>query len=37
LAGQHSRTIGASFTILAPPPVCRDGDHDGDCDAPGQL
>jgi hypothetical protein len=37
LAGQQSRTISASFRILAPPPVCRDPDHDGDCDAAGQI
>jgi hypothetical protein len=36
LAGQQSRTIRTSFTILPPPPVCQDPDHDGDCDAPGQ-
>lgn len=37
LAGQQSRTISASFTILAPPSACLDPDHDGDCDAPGQT
>lgn len=37
LGGQRSRTISASFTILAPPRVCQDRDHDGDCDRPGQI
>ena len=37
LNGQRSRTISSSFTILATPATCRDPDHDGDCDAPGQT
>ncbi len=36
LAGQRSHTITTTFTILAPPSVCQDPDHDGDCDRPGQ-
>jgi hypothetical protein len=34
-AGQRSRRTTAAFTILTPPTVCNDPDHDGDCDAPG--
>jgi hypothetical protein len=37
LAGQTSATRNASLRILAPPPTCRDPDHVGDCDAPGQM
>ena len=37
LAGRRSSAISTSFVILAPPPVCRDPDHDGDCDVPGQI
>jgi hypothetical protein len=37
LAGRRSSTISTSFVILAPPPVCRDFDHDDDCDLPGQI
>jgi len=37
LAGRRSSKISTSFVILAPPPVCRDPDHDGDCDHPGQI
>jgi hypothetical protein len=32
----HSPPITASLTILPPPRACRDPDHDGDCDRPGQ-
>jgi hypothetical protein len=35
--GQRSSAITITFTILSPPASCRDRDHDGDCDAPGQL
>jgi hypothetical protein len=35
--GQRSRAITLTFTILPPPTVCQDADHDGDCDAPGQI
>jgi hypothetical protein len=35
--GRKSSTLKASFVILPPPPVCSDPDHDGDCDAPGQV
>jgi hypothetical protein len=37
LAGKTSPSITVRFAILAPPPTCRDPDHDGDCDAPGQV
>jgi hypothetical protein len=37
LRGQISNTLQASFQILAPPPICHDPDHDGDCDAHGQV
>ena len=37
LAGQTSRRVTATFQILPPLASCRDPDHDGDCDAPGQL
>jgi hypothetical protein len=33
-AGQKSKVLRATFTILAPPPVCHDPDADGDCDMP---
>ncbi len=33
LTGQRSPAITTSFVILAPPTVCNDPDHDGDCDA----
>ncbi len=36
LTGLQSPTLTTSLTILTPPRVCRDPDHDGDCDAPGQ-
>jgi hypothetical protein len=34
-AGHRSRTATVGFTILTPPAVCNDPDHDADCDAPG--
>ena len=37
LAGQRSPAIRTSFLILAPPPVCGDHDHDGDCDPRAQT
>jgi hypothetical protein len=37
LKGQVSRGVTASFTILAPPPLCDDPDNDADCDLPGQI
>jgi hypothetical protein len=36
-AGRHSRPLTARFTIEPPPPICSDRDHDGDCDARGQV
>ena len=36
-SGRKSRTLSKSFTILPRPPSCQDHDHDGDCDAPGQI
>jgi hypothetical protein len=37
LHGQRSRAVSFTFTILPPPATCQDPDHDGDCDAPGQI
>jgi hypothetical protein len=37
LAGQRSRRISTTFTILPPPIVCDDPDHDRDCDHPGAI
>jgi hypothetical protein len=37
LAGRTSRPLAATFQILTPPPTCKDPDHDGDCDKPGQI
>jgi hypothetical protein len=37
LADRRSSIISTSFVILAPPLVCSDPDHDGDCDRPGQI
>jgi hypothetical protein len=37
LDGQRSHRVAARFTILPPPIICKDPDHDGDCDAPGQI
>jgi hypothetical protein len=35
--GQRGRTVAIRFTVLPPPAICQDADHDGDCDAPGQI
>jgi len=37
LAGQRSPAVTTSFVILAPPAVCNDPDHDGDCDPIGST
>lgn len=37
LAGQKSHAVTATFRVLPPPPTCRDTDHDGDRDRPGQI
>jgi hypothetical protein len=37
LDGQRSHRVAARFTILPRPTICKDPDHDRDCDAPGQV
>lgn len=37
LNGKRSNTVTIAFSVLPPPAVCQDRDHDGDCDTPGGI
>jgi hypothetical protein len=37
LNGQRSHMLTVKFMVMPSPPTCQDHDHDGDCDAPGQI